>query len=146
MNSGGLRNDIYSNENVLSANTWYSIEVEANQVASGHGEIWINGTSIGSFDGNLVQAQSYSKLILDNEVTGTAYFDDVAVANGYNGPVSLNSSSPSLANQLTNATGGPMAMIDYSRSSGVNSFAAPVKMSNFILPGHKRSFRGPVGV
>ena len=87
-NGAGKRYDIYSNTNTLSPNTWYSIEVEANQVTSGHGEVWLNGTSIGAFDGDLSQSQSYGKLLLDNEVTGSAYFDDVIVSNGYNGPAS----------------------------------------------------------
>ncbi len=86
-NGAGARYDVYSNTNVMSANTWYSIEVETNQATSGHGEVWLNGTSIGSFNGDLSQTQSYGKLILDNEVTGSAYFDDVVVSNGYNGPV-----------------------------------------------------------
>ncbi|HLI05170.1 MAG TPA: hypothetical protein VKV40_01225, partial [Ktedonobacteraceae bacterium] len=79
------------------------------------GEIWINGTSIGSFDGNLVEAQSYSKFIVDNEVSGTLYFDDVAVANTYNGPISLNSSAPSLASHVVNPGGEPVAMIERKR-------------------------------
>ncbi len=87
-NGAGTRYDMYSNSNVVSANTWYSIEIETNQTASGHGEVWLNGTSIGAFDGNLVQSQSYGTLILDNEVTGTAYFDDVVISNNYNGPAS----------------------------------------------------------
>ncbi|MBV9713260.1 MAG: choice-of-anchor D domain-containing protein, partial [Ktedonobacteraceae bacterium] len=87
-NGAGTRYDLYSNPNVVSANTWYSIEVETNQATNGHGEVWLNGTSIGAFDGDLSQSQSYGKLVLDNEVTGTAYFDDVVVSNGYNGPAS----------------------------------------------------------
>ncbi len=114
-NSSGQRSDLYSNGNAFQANTWYSIEVEANQTSSGHGEIWINGTSIGSFDGNLVEAQSYSKFIVDNEVSGTLYFDDVAVANTYNGPISLNSSAPSLASHVVNPGGEPVAMIERKR-------------------------------
>jgi hypothetical protein len=86
-NAAGTRYDVYSNTNVLSANTWYSIEVETNQVTSGHGEVWLNGTSVGSFNGDLTEAQRYGKLILNNDVTGSAYFDDVVVSNGYNGPV-----------------------------------------------------------
>ena len=87
-NGAGTRYDLYSNPNVVSANTWYSIEVETNQATNGRGEVWLNGTSIGAFDGDLSQSQSYGKLVLDNEVTGTAYFDDVVVSNGYNGPAS----------------------------------------------------------
>ncbi|HEY5002805.1 MAG TPA: choice-of-anchor D domain-containing protein, partial [Ktedonobacteraceae bacterium] len=86
-NGAGTRYDVYSNTNVLSPNTWYSIEVETNQTTSGHREVWLNGTSIGSFNGDLSQTQSYGKLILDNDVVGSAYFDDVVVSNGYNGPV-----------------------------------------------------------
>ncbi|HET8910464.1 MAG TPA: choice-of-anchor D domain-containing protein [Ktedonobacteraceae bacterium] len=84
-NGAGKRYDIYTNTNVLSANTWYSIEVEMNQATSGHGEVWLNGTSVGAFDGDMTETNSYAKLILDNEATGTDYFDDVVISNGYNG-------------------------------------------------------------
>jgi hypothetical protein len=109
-NASGTRYDVYSNTNVLSANTWYAIEVETNATASGHGEVWLNGTSIGSFDGNLSQTQSYGKLVLDNEATGTIYFDDVAITGTYNGPLALRSgpSSPLQANW----TGQGLAYMD----------------------------------
>jgi hypothetical protein len=110
-NGAGKRYDVYSNANVLSANTWYSIEVETNQVTSGHGEVWLNGTSIGAFDGDLSQSQSYGKLILDNEATGTAYFDDAAVANNYDIPttssvVKLTPKTLSFGSQITGTASG----------------------------------------
>jgi len=99
-NGAGTRYDIYSNTNVLSANTWYEVEIEVNQSTSGHGEVWLNGNSIGSFNGDFSQTQPYSSLVLTNQATGSIYFDDVALANGYNGLVAMNSSSITLASQL----------------------------------------------
>ncbi|HEX6482166.1 MAG TPA: hypothetical protein VF043_25260, partial [Ktedonobacteraceae bacterium] len=82
-NGARTRYDIYSNTNVLSANTWYSIEVQANETTSGHGEVWLNGTSIGAVNGDLSVTQGYARLFLYDEAVGTAYYDDVKVANSF---------------------------------------------------------------
>ena len=82
-NAAGTRYDVYSNVNVLSANTWYAVEIEMNQTSSGHGEVWLNGTSIGSFNGDLSEANPYGQLLLTNQVTGSLYFDDVRITNTY---------------------------------------------------------------
>jgi hypothetical protein len=84
-NGARTRYDVYSNTNVLSANTWYSIEVQSSETTSGHGEVWLNGNSIGSVDADLSVTNGYARLFLYNEATGTAYFDDVKVTNSYNG-------------------------------------------------------------
>ena len=120
-NEAGTRYDVYSNANLLSSNTWYSIEVEMNQATSGHGEVWLNGTSVGSFDGDLSQTASYGKLAVNNEATGTAYFDDVVVSNGYNGLVSQTPGSPTpttVASQGAGTNNGTLAF-------SINSFALP---------------------
>ncbi len=128
-NGAGARYDLYSNTNVLSSNTWYSIEVETNETTSGHGEVWLNGNSIGSFDGNLSETQSYGKLVLNNEVTGSAYFDDVLVTGGYNGPLVLNSGSLILDSAIL-----PNSAAQYGQ--------ARTSVSNFIVPSRKRMFIG----
>jgi hypothetical protein len=92
-NGARTRYDLYSNTNVLTANTWYSIEVQATETTSGHGEVWLNGTSIGAVNNDLSVTQGYAKLLLYSEATGTAYFDDVKVSNSYNGPTSTTSSA-----------------------------------------------------
>jgi hypothetical protein len=82
-NGARTRYDVYSNTNLLSANTWYSIEVQANETTSGHGEVWLNGTSIGAIDGDLSVTQGYARLFLYDDADGTAYYDDVEVANSF---------------------------------------------------------------
>ncbi len=82
-NGAGTRYDLYSNTNVISANTWYTVEVEDNEASSGHGEVWLNGTSIGAFDGDLSTSTPYATFILYYEGVGTIYFDDVAVKNTF---------------------------------------------------------------
>jgi Abnormal spindle-like microcephaly-assoc'd, ASPM-SPD-2-Hydin len=82
-NGAGKRYDLYSNTNVISANTWYSVEVEDNETSSGHGEVWLNGTSIAAFDGDLSTSTPYATFVLFYEGVGTIYFDDVAVKNSF---------------------------------------------------------------
>ncbi len=82
-NGAGQRFDLYSNANVLSANTWYSIELELNATTSGLGQVWLNGTSIGTVTGDLSATTNYSKLTLDNEAAGTEYFDDVEISANF---------------------------------------------------------------
>jgi hypothetical protein len=59
--------------------------VQDTETTSGHGEVWVNGTSIGNFDGDLSATNAYYKLVLYSESVGTAYFDDVKVSNSFNG-------------------------------------------------------------
>jgi hypothetical protein len=99
-NGAGTRYDLYSTTNVVSANTWYEVEVEANETSSGGGQVWLNGESIGSFSGDLSEGQGYSTLVLTNQVSGTLYFDDVAISGSYNGLVSLSPNSPILDTQI----------------------------------------------
>lgn len=122
-NSANTRYDVYSNTNVLSANTWYSVEVETNETAAGHGEVWLNGASVGSFDGNLVEASPYSNLILTNQVVGTVYFDDVAISGTYNGLLALGGNSRVLDS---------WSMDHHSSSQG--------REFNFVFPERRRLF------
>jgi hypothetical protein len=80
-NGARARYDLYSNGNVIAPDTWYTLEIEVNEVTAGHAEVWLNGTSIASVDGDLSTSTAYAQLILVNEVAGTNYFDDVKVAN-----------------------------------------------------------------
>jgi hypothetical protein len=81
----GTRLEIFSNNNVLQANTWYSIEVRMNETSSGQAEVWINGQSIGTVSGNLATTTPYATLELYEEMQGTSYYDDVVVSATYNG-------------------------------------------------------------
>ncbi|HEY7834946.1 MAG TPA: choice-of-anchor D domain-containing protein, partial [Ktedonobacterales bacterium] len=87
-NGARARFDLYSNTNVLTYNTWYEVEIEMNEVTAGHAEVWINGTSAAAMDGDLSAANTYTKLSLQNQTTGSLYFDDVKVSNAPNGPAS----------------------------------------------------------
>jgi hypothetical protein len=86
-NGARARYDLYSPMNVIAADTWYCAEVRASQVAAGHGEVWLNGTSLGTVNGDLSVTDAYSRLYLWNIATGTIYLDDIRVSNAYNGPV-----------------------------------------------------------
>ena len=99
-NGAGTRYDLYSSTNVLSTNTWYSVEIEANETTSGGGQVWLNGNSVASFTGDLSQTQGYSSLVLTNQSTGSIYFDDVVIAGSYNGLIGMNGGSSILDAQI----------------------------------------------
>jgi len=86
--STGSLHSLSTPANALSANTWYSIEVEDQEVTSGVGQVWLNGTSIGTVNGNFSNANPYARLMFFDGTAGTAYLDDVNVSNTYNGPLS----------------------------------------------------------
>ena len=84
----GTRYDLYSAPNVISVNTWYCVEVLANEATAGTGQLWLNGVSVGTVNNDLSTTTAYSRLYLwNNAMVGTVYVDDVAVAGSYNGPV-----------------------------------------------------------
>jgi hypothetical protein len=78
--SGGVYS-VFSPNNALSANTWYSISIQDYQTTSGHAQAWLNGTSLGSVDADLSMSASYARLMLYDSAPGTIYLDDVAVSN-----------------------------------------------------------------
>jgi hypothetical protein len=82
-NGARTRYDLYSNTNLISPNTWYSVEIELNETTSGTANIWLNGTSIaaGNADLSVSAGGGVNTVYLWNEVTGTIYFDDAKVAN-----------------------------------------------------------------
>jgi P pilus assembly chaperone PapD len=82
-NGARSRFDLYSNANLISPDTWYTLEIGVNEVAAGHAEMWLNGTSIASVDGDLSASQTFARLTLVNEVAGSIYFDDVKVKSVY---------------------------------------------------------------
>jgi len=80
-NASGAVYAVFSPNNALSANTWYSIEVQDYQTTTGHAQAWLNGTSIGSVDADLSMAAPYARLMLFDSAPGTIYLDDVTVSN-----------------------------------------------------------------
>jgi hypothetical protein len=80
-NASGAVYAVFSANNALSANTWYSIEVQDYQTTTGHAQAWLNGTSLGSVDADLSMAAPYARLMLFDIAPGTIYLDDVTVSN-----------------------------------------------------------------
>ncbi len=80
-NGNRTRYDLYSNVDAIAVDTWYTVELEMNESTSGHAEVWLNGVSIASADGDLSTNNAYAQLTLMNQVSGTLYFDDAKVAN-----------------------------------------------------------------
>jgi hypothetical protein len=94
-NGARVRQDLYPAANLLATDTWYCAEVQVSAATSGRGEVWLNGTSVGSINADLSASQPYSRLLLGNDgAVGTVYFDDIRVANTYNGPVGAGGGTP----------------------------------------------------
>ena len=80
-NGGGGVYSIFSPNNVLSPDTWYSVEVQDFQTTTGHAQAWLNGTSLGSVDADLSTSTPYARLMFFDSAPGTIYLDDVSVTN-----------------------------------------------------------------
>jgi hypothetical protein len=108
-NAARARQDVYPAANLVATDTWYCAEVQVSAATSGHGEVWLNGASVGSVNADLSAAQPYSRLLLANDgAVGTVYFDDVKVANTLNGPVGAGGSPPGpTATSISTATMTP---------------------------------------
>jgi Abnormal spindle-like microcephaly-assoc'd, ASPM-SPD-2-Hydin len=111
---------ISSASNVVSANTWYSIEVQDNEATSGQAQAWLNGTSIGTVTGNLSSANPYANLMLFDSSVGKMYVDDVQVSSTYNG-----AAVPS-----PNVTLSPTTLTFTNQTVGTTSAAKPVTLTN----------------
>jgi hypothetical protein len=111
---------ISSASNVVSANTWYSIEVQDNEATSGQAQAWLNGTSIGTVTGNLSSANPYANLMLFESSVGKMYVDDVQVSSTYNG-----AAVPS-----PNVTLSPTTLTFTNQTVGTTSAAKPVTLTN----------------
>lgn len=67
--------------NSIQADTWYDLEVDDNQAASGDAEFWLNGVLVGQINQDLSTAHPYSRLMFYNASPSTIYIDDVNVAS-----------------------------------------------------------------
>jgi hypothetical protein len=85
-NGSRTRFDFYSTTNLITANTWYSLEIELNEATTGAGNVWLNGNLLGGVTGNLSATSNLSRIYLWNDASSTTtYFDDIIVSNQYNG-------------------------------------------------------------
>jgi hypothetical protein len=85
--SAGNIATVQTQTNVLSANTWYSVEVGDDASSGGVGQVWLNGSLVGSTLPSQAAGNPLARLMLFNAAPGTIYFDDIQVANIYNGPL-----------------------------------------------------------
>jgi len=145
-NGARTRTDLFSPANVLVTNTWYCAEVEANETSTGHGEIWLNGTSIAKTNTDLSATNAYSQLYLwNNGAAGTVYMDDIQVANTSSGPVgagaaplpapavTLNPTNLTFASQVVKTTSGTQTV------TLTNSGTAPLTISGIAIAGSNAS-------
>ena len=134
-NSSGTVYSLFSATNSLTVNTWYCIEIGDTQTATGQAQAWLNGTSLGVVNADLSNANPFARLMLLNIVPGTFYFDDVAVSNFYNGPVtskpaaSVNPGSLAFGNQVVGTTSTAQVV------TLSNQGTAPLTISSIALGG-----------
>ncbi|HEU5440862.1 MAG TPA: N,N-dimethylformamidase beta subunit family domain-containing protein [Ktedonobacterales bacterium] len=117
------RYDLYSNMNIVAPDAWYGLEVEANQTATGHAQIWLNGATIAQVDGDLSGGAGTAGIALWNEQAGTVYFDDVITSDKYNGPVGGSYPGP-------NASVSPSSLTFAGQNVGTTSPAQTVTLTN----------------
>ncbi|HJT57984.1 MAG TPA: choice-of-anchor D domain-containing protein [Ktedonobacteraceae bacterium] len=133
-NSGGI-SSVFTANNVINANTWYSVELEDLETTSGLGQVWLNGTSVGSVNADLSTTTPYARLMFFDGAAGTYYFDDVIVSNLYNGPlppmprVNLSPTSVNFGNQNVGATSNPQTV------TLVNKGSANLNISSMAITG-----------
>jgi hypothetical protein len=138
-NSSGGTYSIFTANQVIAANTWYSVEIQDTQTTTGQAQVWLNGTSVGTVNADLSNANPFARLMLFDSAVGTFYFDDVVVSNLYNGPVipapSLNvsPSSVNFGNQAINTASGPQTITLTNRGQ------APLTISSFTVTGANAS-------
>jgi len=145
-NGARTRSDLYSPANLLLANTWYCAEVEANETSTGSGQVWLNGTSVGTVSGDLSATNPISQLYLwNNAAVGTVYMDDIQVSNAYNGPVGAGTGSlpaPNVSLSPTSLTFSSQAITTTSGAQTItltNSGNAPLTISSIGLTGTNSS-------
>jgi hypothetical protein len=138
-NGARTRSDLYSPANLVLANTWYCAEVLANEATSGTGQVWLNGTSVGTVSGDLSAANAYSQLYLwNNGAAGTVYMDDVKVSNAYNGPVGAAAVAPAVSLSPTSLTFSSQTVNTTSAAQSVtltNSGNAALTISSIGISG-----------
>jgi hypothetical protein len=80
--TGSLVSVATPNQSII-ANTWYTVELQDTETTTGQGQVWLNGTVVGSVNANLSVTAPYARLMLFNGAPATFYFDDVVVASNY---------------------------------------------------------------
>lgn len=137
--STGAVYSIFSPSNGLLANTWYSVEVQFTQTTSGLAQVWINGISVGSVSADFSNANPFARLMLFDAAPGTIYFDDVQIANVYNGPVApapvvnLNPGSLNFGSLAVGSTSVAQTVTIANRGT------APLNIANITITGANAS-------
>ena len=70
-NGAGTRFHLFSAVNLIIPDYWYCIEIQADEATSGHGEVWLNGTSVAQLAADLSVPNGYSRLYLWNNPEGS---------------------------------------------------------------------------
>lgn len=144
--SSGATYTIFTATNALSANTWYSLELQDTQTTTGTAQVWLNGTSVGLVNADLSNANPMARLMIFDSAAGAIYIDDVQVANIYNGPVVpapaaiLTSTSLNFGGQGIGTASSPMTVTLANRGQ------APLNISSISITGANASDFGSPGL
>jgi hypothetical protein len=147
-NSSGGTYSLFSPSNSIVANTWYSVEIQDTQTASGEAQVWLNGNSIGFINADLSNANPLARLLLFDSAPGTVYFDDLVISNVYNGPVqpvpaiNINPSTLNFGNTSLDNTGadGEAGEATVPKTITIlNKGNAPLNFGSFSITGANAS-------
>lgn len=76
------RLDLYAANGQVQTGRWYCAELYLDEQTAGHAELYLDGTSVGSVNGDLHAPSPYSRVYLWNQASaGTVWFDDITVTN-----------------------------------------------------------------
>jgi hypothetical protein len=82
------RLDLYAGNGRVATGRWHCAELYLDEALDGHASLSLDGTVIGSVDGDLSTPDPYERLYLWNQPNpGSVWFDDVRVAGSPIGPV-----------------------------------------------------------
>jgi hypothetical protein len=81
------RLDLYAADGQVETGRWYCAELYLDERADGHARLSLDGTPVGSVDGDLSTPSPYSRIYLWNQAAaGSVWFDDVTVTDTPTGP------------------------------------------------------------
>jgi hypothetical protein len=76
------RLDLYAANGQVHTGHWYCAELGLDERADGHAQLWLDGVSVGSVDGDLSTPDPYSRIYLWNQPdAGSVWFDDITVTD-----------------------------------------------------------------
>src|SRR4051794_24182430 len=133
------RLDMYAATGQVQTGRWHCAELYLDESSNGHAQLWLDGASVGTVDGDLSTPSAYDRLYLWNQAAaGTVWFDDIKVADSRIGTTSGGGASSTLT--LTPSTLDFGAQNTGTTSTGhtatlTNAGTTPLTINNITVTG-----------